>query len=159
MYINVAKLSKFSWNTKHTCVSAGIRACYTMYAMDGFRSIWVCLTRYATISIYIYIYIIYIYIYIYMYIYIYTYIYTHMIYKYYYYHYSYHYFYHYYYCYIYIYIYMPVSTGNDDKPPEFSKIFGASDLPNQLSSMSLASCAKASPLGPMAVAACRKSRR
>ena len=58
-----------------------------------------------------------------------------------------------------IYIYMPVSTGNDDKPPEFSKIFGASDLPNQLSSMSLASCAKASPLGPMAVAACRKSRR
>lgn len=54
---------------------------------------------------------------------------------------------------------MPVLTRNDDKPPEFSKIFGASDLPNQLSSMSLASCAKASPLGPMAVAACRKSRR
>ena len=58
-----------------------------------------------------------------------------------------------------VYIYMPVLTRNDDKPPEFSKIFGASDLPNQLSSMSLASCAKASPLGPMAVAACRKSRR
>ena len=58
-----------------------------------------------------------------------------------------------------IYIYMPVLTRNDDKPPEVSKIFGASDLPNQLSSMSLASCAKASPLGPMAVAACRKSRR
>jgi hypothetical protein len=127
MYINVTKMSKFSWNTKHTCVSAGIRACYTMYAMDGFRSMWVCLTRYATIYIYIY------------------YIYIHIIYKY------------YYYCYIYI--YMPVLTRNDDKPPEFSKIFGASDLPNQLSSMSLASCAKASPLGPMAVAACRKSRR
>ena len=60
MYINVTKMSKFSWNTKHTCVSAGIRACYTMYAMDGFRSMWVCLTRYATIYIYIlYIYILY----------------------------------------------------------------------------------------------------
>ena len=129
--------------------------CMLYDVCNGWFQIHLGLSNAVCHNINIYIYIIYIYTYICIYIYIYVYIYT-------------------YYIQILLlslflslflslllllYIYMPVSTGNDDKPPEFSKIFGASDLPNQLSSMSLASCAKASPLGPMAVAACRKSRR